>query len=238
MVTSDGPFVRQALHPAASLALWGFALVLAMGAPFRIAFAVAICMSLIALGLARRQFTMLLRRSRWLLMSLVLVLSLMTPGISMLGGLSFLAPTREGFWFAIDQGSRLVLALAMLSILFALVSQGQLLAGMRSLLVTMGIPCRSANRAALRLALTLQALQSARNPPASRSWWQWLHANSSSPLHVKQSMSEATDSPIESIIVPDYPMNRTDKILVWFCLVSATTIGAAMIANPGATGGL
>ena len=109
---------------------------------------------------AKRLFT-LLRRTRWIMLSLLLIYAYTTPGTAVLPESAQFSPTQEGLTDGLLQLGRLVFALAGLSVLLSLLPQRQLISG----LYVLGCPLRyvgvSRERLAARLALTLHYAESA-----------------------------------------------------------------------------
>lgn len=102
----------------------------------------------------------LLRRTRWIMLSLLLIYAYATPGEAAWTALAQFSPTHEGLADGALQLCRLFLALAALSILLGLLPLQQLIGG----LYTLGYPMRyaglSRERIAVRLALTLHYAES------------------------------------------------------------------------------
>lgn len=99
----------------------------------------------------------LFRRSRWLLLGMVLVYAWQLPGVPLFDGLSW-SPSRPGLAAGLVQAWRLAAMLMLIDILILRLPADALLAGVASLLWplrTMGFP---AERTAVRLGLTLHAL--------------------------------------------------------------------------------
>ena len=142
-------------HPAAQILAWGL-LVVAMQA-------MALDMLLIAAGLtllgafavSRRKFMQLVRRTRWILLSLLLIYAWSTPGQALLDGLGVFSPTREGLIDGTQQLTRLLAALAALAILLDRLHRQHLIAGLYTLFAPLQWLGLSRERFAVRLALTL-----------------------------------------------------------------------------------
>ncbi len=162
------------LHPATKILLW-LSLVLAIPHFRPEALLVLTGVLLPALQTAPR-FIKLLRRTRWLLLSLFLVYALTTPGHAVLPAFTLLSPTREGLISGGLQSWRLILILASLAILFAVCAKDCLLTGLLVLLTPLrwlGFP---ASRFAARIWLTLDYAENA--PPLRFAEWRrvvWGH---------------------------------------------------------------
>lgn len=114
-----------------------------------------------AYALSAERLRMLLRRTRWIMLSLLLIYAYATPGDAVWAQLAEFSPTQEGLIDGMLQLCRLACALAGLAILLTLLSQQQLVSG----LYTLAHPLRhvglSRERIAVRLALTLHYAESA-----------------------------------------------------------------------------
>lgn len=112
-----------------------------------------------ALLLSGRKFVQLLRRTRWVMLSLLLVYAYTTPGIPLLD--APFSPSREGLTDGLLQLARLLDALAGLAILLDRLHRQQLIAGIYTLFIPLQWLGLSRARFAVRLALTLQYAEAA-----------------------------------------------------------------------------
>lgn len=110
----------------------------------------------------REVFLKMLHRSKWLLLTLMLIFSFSTPGEFVHGWPSALAPTYEGFDAGVVQLIRLVIMLAGLSILLECTGRDALVAGFYALLRPLGGLGLPVDRLTVRLWLTLNYVE--RNP--------------------------------------------------------------------------
>lgn len=144
-------------NPAATLLFWLAFLVACSirdGLPL-----VLVCLVLAGFSgvLSGRHLRRLLRRSFWLILTMILVPLLMTPGIP----LSFLPyVSHEGLQLAVMHGARLLLVLSSLALVFKYLSRTELVAGLYALLSPfnrLGLPEKilPAERLAVRVMLTL-----------------------------------------------------------------------------------
>lgn len=122
---------------------------------------------LIAFRMHDQRFFALMRRSRWILFSLLLVYLFATPGEALWTLAYAPSPTREGLLDGAVQLCRLVSVLAGLSILLTLLSREQLISGLYSLCYPARYLGLSRERIAVRLALTLHYAESAMRDTAS-----------------------------------------------------------------------
>lgn len=151
-------------HPASLILLW-LALLIAVairsGLPLLL---ICLMLSLFALLKAVTHLRRLLRRSRWLLLTLFIVFAWMTPGTP----LPFMpGASSEGLHLAIEHSARLLLALASLALILQALTPVQLVAGMHALLSSLRWVGISPDRMAVRLMLTLEEVESARDEATS-----------------------------------------------------------------------
>lgn len=150
-----GNFNPVRLHPATKIALWLF---LAVSMPWQHAMSLLLVnVSLLIMFVLRRPVGLLklLRRSRWLLLSLVLIYALATPGEALLPGVPYLTLTREGLSAGLMQVWRLATLLVGLAWLLAVSSRDDLLGGLYVLLRPFKMFGLDAERVAVRVWLTL-----------------------------------------------------------------------------------
>jgi len=101
------------------------------------------------------RLVLLIRRTRWIMVSLVLIYAISTPGQPLLDLPGIFAPTYEGLADGVLQLMRLLAALAALAILLEHLSRKQLIAGLYMLFAPFQWVGGSRERLAVRLALTL-----------------------------------------------------------------------------------
>lgn len=156
-------------HPAVQILVWALLALLAQRLqPLPL---LALCAVLfgLALVLSSRQLLALLRRTRWILFSLLLIYAYTTPGAALWTRLGVLSPTHEGLLDGLLQLGRLLSVLSGLAILLELLPLERLISG----LYTLAYPLRwfglSRERIAVRLALTLEYAESAMGDTA-KDW--------------------------------------------------------------------
>jgi energy-coupling factor transporter transmembrane protein EcfT len=154
-------------HPAVQILVWVLLALLAQRVQPLALLALSAVLSALALRLCARQLLSLLRRTRWILFSLLLIYAYTTPGTSWWPQLGVVSPTREGLLDGLLQLGRLLSVLSGLAILLELLPQELLISG----LYTLAYPLRwlglSRERIAVRLALTLEYAESAMRDTAS-----------------------------------------------------------------------
>ena len=159
------------LHPTVRLVLWGVTVASTQIIPLSWLIAASVLCCPVAALSARSHFRLLLRRARWLLLSIAVIFALATPGVFLLPELGSLGPTREGAALALTHLLRLALVLAMLAMLLQLTPIEDLVAGLYGLLWPLAWLGLDRERAALRLLLVLRYVELA---PRGGNWREWL----------------------------------------------------------------
>lgn len=124
--------------------------------------ALAAACALLLIALAWRgasTFYILLRRSRWLLLSILLIYAYVTPGEYLSGLPDSLAPTYEGLQAGLMQMGRLAAMLAALSLLLASSTREDIMVGVYLMLRPLRPIGISPERFAARLWLTLHYVE-------------------------------------------------------------------------------
>ena len=146
-------------HPA-SLILLGLAALVAASSREGMALLFGgLGLTLMALLLAPSRLHFLLRRSRWLLLTMLVMFVWLTPGTPLA---SIPGASQEGLLLAAENLSRLLIALSTVALVLKELPPAELVAGMRSLLAPLGLLKISRDRVAVRLALTLNEVESSR----------------------------------------------------------------------------
>lgn len=142
-------------HPAAQILTWCVLLAVTQMLSLAALAGSAAVILLFALLGSRHKLLQLLRRTRWIMLSLLLIYAYSTPGQPFVATLGMLSPTREGFADGVLQLTRLLCALAGLAILLERLHRQQLIAGLYLLFAPLQWIGLSRERLAVRLALTL-----------------------------------------------------------------------------------
>ncbi|MBI4756109.1 MAG: hypothetical protein HY778_11990 [Betaproteobacteria bacterium] len=175
--------VSLSLHPSTRLAIWiGGVLLVGQGHGLS-----ALVCALALLGIAgvwaRRRCVVLIRRARWLLVSIVLISAWLTPGEPVVQSPASLAPTLEGLSQGGEQALQLVSMLAMVAMLLELTPVATIIGGIHGLMWPLGVFPTLRERIALRLLLVLQYVESkptgARFGAAGHGWRAWLDSPAS-----------------------------------------------------------
>jgi len=159
------------LHPTTLILAWiGFALALSAFGLNAMAVASVVVAGLMAInGVAR--CWQLVRRTRILILALLLVYLFATPGVPLFAGWDRAYPTWEGLQAGSIQAWRLLLLVSALAVLLSYLSRQQLLAGIYVLLLPfkpLGVPVA---KFAVRLCLTLQYAESASPAESLSARW-------------------------------------------------------------------
>lgn len=125
--------------------------------------AVGAALAAAALAFYPRLLYLALRRSRWLLLTLLLVYAFATPGEYLAGWPYDFAPTYEGLQGGLVQAGRLVIMLTALALLLGSTARDALVAGIYPLLLPLRLFGLRPERFAARLWLTLHYVEQA--PP-------------------------------------------------------------------------
>lgn len=165
-------FSGIALHPSCALFIW---LVAVLGIQFSSYPAIATVMvtALVVGSQSVRTWFGYVRRARWLLLSLWLILAYNTAGEAFMD-LPW-APTEEGIAVANLQSVRLVAMLAFLACLFSSLGLGGVVSGLWGGLRPLSGLGLDIERLVVRLSLVLENLQT---PQPKGAWRQMLHAHS------------------------------------------------------------
>jgi energy-coupling factor transport system permease protein len=198
-------------HPVVQILIWMLLALLAQRLqPLALLVLTAVLFGL-ALRLCRKQLLSLLRRTRWILFSLLLIYAYTTPGTALWALLGVVSPTREGLLDGLLQLVRLVSVLSGLAILLELLPQTRLISGLYSLAYPLRWLGLSRERIAVRLALTLEYAESAMRDTAS-DWRSTIYA----------AMQPSADR-TEHIELPVQPFRAVDVLVLAAC--AAVLIG-------------
>jgi energy-coupling factor transport system permease protein len=143
-------------HPATQILVWCFLVAIMQELTLGMLLLAAGLVMIIALLVSRRKFIQLLRRTRWIMLTLLIIYAYATPGAPIAAELGMLSPSIVGMAEGVHQLLRLIAALAGLAILLDRLHQSQLIAGLYTLFVPLWVLGISRERLAVRLALTLQ----------------------------------------------------------------------------------
>ncbi|MDD5248592.1 MAG: CbiQ family ECF transporter T component [Rhodocyclaceae bacterium] len=157
-------------HPATLLLAWaGCALILPL-LPLGVLALMLVPALLSALLVARRRTVALLRRARWLLLSIALLFAFSTPGLAVPGPLGGLGLTQDGLALAAEQLSRLLLLLVTLAVLHEHLGTAGFVSGLYWLLGPLHGRRGLRERIVVRLMLVVEFVESG----SGAGWRHWL----------------------------------------------------------------
>jgi len=165
------------LHPATLLVAWGgFVVVLQSLAITGLAWAAAAVLPL-SLFLARRRSLLLIRRARWLLLSIAVLFAFATPGERLAEPFGGLGVTHDGLKLALEHVLRLTLLLASLALLHERLGNEGLIGGLHWLMAPLAGQRELRERIVVRLLLVLDYVES----EPKGGWRGWLQGEASGP---------------------------------------------------------
>lgn len=148
-------------HPAAQILAWCLLVASMQVLALEILLAPAGLILLFAFVISRHKFIQLVRRTRWIMLSLLLVYAYSTPGKALVDMFGIFSPSHEGLADGVLQLVRLLAALAGLAMLLDRLHRQQLIAGLYTLFAPLQWLGLSRERFAVRLALTLHYAEAA-----------------------------------------------------------------------------
>lgn len=152
---------RAAPHPAAVIVLWLFLAVALQSLHTTAMLLTGAVLMAAALKLSALRLYALLRRTRWVMISLLVIYGFVTPGDAVWAAAGPFSPTLQGIGDGVLQLGRLVFALAGLAIVLNVLDQAQLMGGIYTLAAPLRLFGLSRERIAVRLALTLNYAETA-----------------------------------------------------------------------------
>lgn len=160
------------LHPAVLLLSWVCLVVIGQTLEGRVLLLALLPSLLISRLYSSGHLARLLRRARYLLLTIALLFICGTPGEALWPWAGAFSPTTEGIALALLHGGRLLLVLALLALLLEFTPPEVLVAGVYGLLAPFAWLPRE--RVALRLMLVLQYAEEQKGEGRRRSWREWL----------------------------------------------------------------
>ena len=155
-------FSQDGLHPAIKILLFILMAVLIPHLKLLTLFGLAFVLSLALTFFRVRSFISMMRRMRWLFLSMLLVYAYTTPGEYLSNWPLDFAPSYEGLREGVHQVFRVSLVLAGISILLATSTRENLMVGIYTLIKPLNILSVSPERFTARLCLTLQYIEHAK----------------------------------------------------------------------------
>lgn len=152
---------HPALHPGTRILIYLLSALAVPGLNFFQLLGLSLAVGMVCIGRLRQVWT-LMRRARWLLLLMLIMYGYSLPGEALFPGLVQYVPTREGILQGLMQAWRLALLLLLLHILVLRIPIADLLTGIHSILRPLAWAGIDRDRVALRLALTMAAMEQPR----------------------------------------------------------------------------
>jgi len=152
-------------HPATQILVWISLAVVVQTLQSQLLTVFAGVLLVVAFMMHTQRLFTLMRRTRWIFFSLLLIYAFATPGEALWSW--DYAPTQEGLFDGLTQLGRLVCVLAGLSILLTCLPRERLVSGLYLLFQPVRYIGLSRERIAVRLALTLHYAESSMRDTAS-----------------------------------------------------------------------
>lgn len=188
------------VHPTVQILAWSLSVLVVQ----RLSLLWLLCATALILWLAlwfsSGKLRQLIKRTRWVMLSLWLIYAYTTPGHALWNALGLYSPTWEGLHDGLLQWLRLLASLASLAVLLDRLSRDQLISGLYTLFAPLAWLHISRERLAVRLALTLQYAEIAL---LKKYTWQEL-------LHL---LRNPQPHDARQIVLPRYPFTRLDTLL-------------------------
>lgn len=175
------------IHPAVLLLLWVASVIVVQPLQMPALLWLALGVLPVCAGRAGRRTWLLVRRARWLLVSIAVLFALSTPGERIPGLAGDLGLTVDGMKLAGEHVLRLLLLLASLALLHQHLGTGGLMTGLHWLLAPLAIGRNLRERIVVRLMLVLNYVEGA---PAS-GWREWLNADITEPERLDLAVASA-----------------------------------------------
>lgn len=207
---------RTICHPATAVLLWLFFMVWIMHVGESVLSAMSV---LILLGFtknARQQFMRYIRRSRWLLLVLLLMHAYSIPGAALWPMLGIYSPSQVGMYSGLLQSWRLLLMLAILAVLMTRLSREALLLGMYTVLTPLSYIGLPAERIAVRIWLTMHYAEALLHESPKKSFTQRLQQLSGPPPMLPEAM--------QALILPVYRAGWLDYVCLIIVMMLAVWV--------------
>ncbi|MDX8385224.1 MAG: CbiQ family ECF transporter T component [Gallionella sp.] len=142
-------------HPSSEILAWCMVVVMLQAIATDKLLLVSSLTLIGALVISGKKFILLLRRTRWIMLSLLLIFAFSTPGVELTSLMGNYGPTQEGLIDGLLQLTRVMAALAALAILLERLHRQKLISGLYTIFLPLRWLGMSRERLAVRLALTL-----------------------------------------------------------------------------------
>jgi energy-coupling factor transporter transmembrane protein EcfT len=164
------------LHPATLLLAWAVCALLLPLLPLLVLAALAVAVTLVAFRFAHLRTLTMLRRARWLFLSIAVMFAFATPGLSAPGIWGQLGVTLDGLGLAAEHVLRLLLLLNTLALLHEHLGTDGFVAGLYWLLGPVARWQSLRERILVRLILVLEFVEK-----GNLRWQDWLGAADEGP---------------------------------------------------------
>lgn len=219
------------MHPFIKILVFVFILLCMQFLSDALLWGLCLFVCLVAAKLQKKEFLRMVKRLRWLFFSILIIYAYGTPGEYIQQIPDSFSPTIEGVYAGILQIAKLLIALAMLNILFATSSKAQLMTGLSILLSPLNIIGFNAMQFTARLMLTLDYVEEMATNDTFKMTFKQL-----SSLHLviesQHSEIQPTDGPHSEslrdekwIELQNPPFNLIDKVLIAIFSLSALVYG-------------
>ena len=195
-------------HPASQILIWCVLAIMLQMLPPQILLLISSAILFGAFLLSRRKFMLLLRRTRWVMFSLLLIYAYSVPGHALTDLFGSFSPTVEGLSDGALQLMRLLASLAALSILLERLHRELLISGLYTLSAPLQLFGLSRERLAIRLALTLHYAEVAVLREAS-DWKLALHG-----------LLEMHEEPTKEMDLLRHGFGLADTLLLVVCTIT------------------
>ncbi len=188
------------VHPTVQILAWSLSVLVVQRLSLLWLLCATALILWLALWLSSGKLRQLIKRTRWVMLSLWLIYAYTTPGHALWNALGLYSPTWEGLHDGLLQWLRLLASLASLAVLLDRLSRDQLISGLYTLFAPLVWLHISRERLAVRLALTLQYAEIALLK--KYTWQELLHLLRNPQTHDAR-----------QIVLPRYPFTRLDTLL-------------------------
>lgn len=205
--------IRCKLHPATAIVLWLFFVVWLEFVQPSMLIVAALGLIPWLHGVTLTQFLRYLRRTRWLLLTLLVIYAYTLPGDNISALLGSFSPSVQGIQYGVLRLVRLIMLLAALSILMVRTPRNSLLLGLFRILSPLQLLGVDAERIAVRLWLTLHYAEATLADTRT--------------LNMKQRLETLKLNTVTATAVPSH-IELQDQSMEWvdyLCLLFALVVG-------------
>jgi energy-coupling factor transporter transmembrane protein EcfT len=203
------------MHPFVKILLFIFTLLLMSYMSNAYLLPMSLILFVYATWLARSDFLRVVRRMKWLFISIFIIYAFGTPGEYIQYIPVSVAPTVEGCVLGVMQIAKLLIALAVLSILFATSSKEQLMIGLHLLLSPLNLLGLNTNKFTARLLLTLDYVEEL----AAKEKFKFKFDQLDNMLSTTEQVNKD-----RVIVLESMPFKRNDILVVMVLILSVITL--------------